>query len=337
MIRYLGGDRYWIDVNPGRRKQRVRRIVRGTRETAKRVVRAIHDRVLAEQFGWPQPRETKVRDVVRLVVQDYEDNDRKSVQDAREIAAFWESLSGGKLADDVSGDMLLDWARGWQRGGLTPARCNRRIAMLRRGYRLAANKTPPLVSGIPPWTRLAEAPARVGFFEWERFVSVRNALPRHARLPVTIAYWTGMRAGETHGLLWKAIRLDRKRKVVFIQLDRTKNNEPRLIAMQGDLYNALNAAREEADEDCPWVCQYRGARLRSVRTTGDHLRKIRAGALGESRGAGLTSTQVPRPADPRSASDRRSEHGQRWRVSEGGDGGERAQNGERVQSLSDRL
>lgn len=262
----LGGGRFHIDFHPGRHKERVRRVVRGER-AAQRILNTLQERAYAEQFGWPVQGTTTVKEICELVVQDYVDNNRKTQDDAREFLTFWDGQCGGKLADDVTGDLLKDWARAWRKGGLSSARCNRRIAFLLRGFRLASEKTPPIVKVIPSWSKLAEAPPRQGFREWEEFVAIREALPLHGRIPVSIEYWTGMRSGEVHELLWVQVRFDHTNKVVHIRLPDSKSGRPRLIAMGGDLYEHMREWHVYTRKyPCEYVCHRKGKRVKSIKT-----------------------------------------------------------------------
>ena len=114
-------------------------------------------------------------------------------------------------------------------------------------------------------------PPRSGFFIWEQFTSLRDALPPHARVPVTIDYWSGIRWGEITSLIWNQVLLDHRHQIVRIALAGadTKTSEPRALVMGGDLYDVLRTWEEATrvtHPECPWVCHYEGHRLKSIRT-----------------------------------------------------------------------
>lgn len=269
MIKKLSEGKWLVDFQPRRHAPRVRRTVYGSKSLAEHVLSDLRLRTLAEQFGWPQPSDTTVKQLIERVTQDYSDNSRKSLKSAHQIGKFWKDWCGGKRAEDITGEMLKDWAREWIAGGLSPARCNRRIRFLLRGYTLGIKSDPPLISRKPAWKDLAEAKPRSGFREWDEFVKIRQVLPEHARIPVTIEYWTGMRSGEVHSLQWPQVRFDHKERVVYIHLPDSKSGEPRLVAMSGDLYDTLWSWRRRTQSrhpNCFWVCQYRGRHCRSIRT-----------------------------------------------------------------------
>ncbi len=272
MIKKLTDGRYLIDFHPHRQARRIRRIIKGPRTIAERALRALEDRALRQQFGWPERSTITIDDLVALVVADYEANQRKSLNSARQLRAFWKNAAGSQPAEQVSGDMLKAWAMNWKKDeNLSNARVNRRMSFLLRGYRLAQESDPPKVEKVPCWRKLKEAPPRCGFREWEEFFEVRNVLPPHAKIPVTIEYWTGMRSGETLDLEWKQVHLDHTNRIVTIILAgaNTKTSEPRMVVMGGDLYQTLDIWYRETRKQfptCPWVCHLNERRLRSIKT-----------------------------------------------------------------------
>ncbi|WP_447973945.1 tyrosine-type recombinase/integrase [Nitrospira sp. Kam-Ns4a] len=270
-ITRLGEKRYRITWHQGRGKPNLRRIIHGTREQAERVLAQLRARALEAQFGLTPTRpETPVSVLTALVVTDYRNNNYKSLKSALQLQAFWDRLAGTQRAEAITGDQLQRWATEWRRAGLSPARVNRRMAFLLRGYRLALRAQPPLVTRLPPWTKLAEAPPRSGFWTWEDFVRVRALLPPHARIPVTIMFWLGTRLGETLALTWRQVRFDHTQRLVEIQLEAadTKTKEARRAFLGGDLYETLWAWKQASEAfKTPWVCHRQGKRLTSIRNS----------------------------------------------------------------------
>jgi integrase len=269
-IRRLGEKRYLITWHLGRGKPNIRRVIHGTREQAERALDALRARVLAQDFGWTTRTTTPVAALTALVVTAYRLNNYRSLHSALQLQRFWDQLAGTRLAESLTGEQLQQWATAWRAAGLSPARVNRRMAFLLRGYRLGLRAQPPLVTRLPAWTKLQEAPPRSGFVRWADFVRLRAALPPHARIPVTIAYWLGTRMGETLRLTWRQVRFDHARRLVEIQLDAqdTKTKEARRAFLGGDLYETLWAwAQASQPLQTPWVCHYHGRRLTSIRTS----------------------------------------------------------------------
>ncbi|MBI3593737.1 MAG: site-specific integrase [Nitrospirae bacterium] len=101
-----------------------------------------------------------------------------------------------------------------------------------------------------------------GFFGKEDYLSLKDALPVHLRVPFVIAYWTGMRSGEIFQLKWNQINLDEG----WIRLDSgtTKNDKGRLIPLVKEVCEMLSHWKKVSViqcPTCPWVCHNQGERL----------------------------------------------------------------------------
>lgn len=111
-------------------------------------------------------------------------------------------LTGGAAVD-------LSFIAHRQSEGLTNGTINRELAALKRMFRLAGQQTPPLVITTPHIPHLQENNVRQGFFTEDQFKILRAVLPVHVKVPLIMAYWTGMRAGEICRLQWDHLDLER--------------------------------------------------------------------------------------------------------------------------------
>ena len=118
------------------------------------------------------------------------------------------------------------------------------LACLKRMFKLALQQTPSKVARIPHIPMLEERNIRSGFFEHEDFLALRGVLPDYAKVPVTIAYYSGMRMGEVFSLDWTEGKLYLKAH--------TKTDTPRVLYLTGDLLRVLTVC-EEKWPDCPWI------------------------------------------------------------------------------------
>ena len=271
MIKKIKDGHWLIDFHLSRDEPRIRRQVVGPRSLAERIETDLRLRRLNEQFGWPEPNQITISDVVDLAFQDYEDNRRRSIKSARELRNFWKKVAGSSLADTVSSDRLKQWAAEWIREQRTStSRVNRRMNFLLKGYRLAGKSELAKIARIPHWKNLKKPPPRTGFREWDEFVRVRASLPPHAKVIVTICYWTDMRTGEVMSLRWLQVKFDSRKKAVTMELSGadTKTGEPRMVIMGGDLYNTLVSWYKDTHgqyPQCEWVAHFKGRRVNSIR------------------------------------------------------------------------
>lgn len=188
-ITNVGPKRFRINWNQGARGKNIRLIVSGTRETAEKILHEKREEFYSGKFGIHVEKDTPVSTLVQLVHDDYLSNGYKDLRNALIHKKFWVDLCGTRRAESIDSAQLSSWAKQWREEGLSPARVNRRVSFLLRGFRLGVEKG--LVASMPKWTALKEAPPRSGTRTWEEFTAVRSILPPHARVPVTIEYWLG--------------------------------------------------------------------------------------------------------------------------------------------------
>lgn len=205
----------------------------------------------------------KFTDLVDLFLRDYAINKRRSAKRAEQLASnlkgFFEGYRAVQVADKVS-----EYIDKRQTEGATNGTINRELSALRRMFTLGRKKR--MVAGDFDLDMLEENNIRSGFFEHEEFLALRGAIADHARLPITIAYYTGMRLGEIFNLKWDQINLT-EGKILLSPLQ-TKNKTPRTVYLRGELYQAFMMAKEIRDRKypgCLWVCHLNGSRIKSIR------------------------------------------------------------------------
>ena len=218
-----------------------------------------------------QAERVTVADLLALVVADYRRQGRKRISDALEMQRFWVGLAGDRKATTITGSQLTAWADEWIQDGYANSTANRRIEKLLRGYALAKEADLPLLLTGPKWKKLKENPARSGWMEWATFAQIREALPAHARVPVTLAFWTGMRMGEITQLRRAQVTFDDQKQGMALTLggDQTKTSQARTIVWTGDLYETLTAWEQETARTfpfCRWLCHRSGKPLGTIDT-----------------------------------------------------------------------
>lgn len=119
---------------------------------------------------------------------------------------------------------------------------------------------------------LTESNVRTGFFEYEEFLAVREALPSFLRPVVTFGYYTGWRVTEILNLQWRQANLEAGE--VRLDPGTTKNKDGRVIYLDGELLETMKEQRafvfslqRERGEIIPWVF--------INPSTGDRIRNFR--------------------------------------------------------------
>jgi len=110
---------------------------------------------------------------------------------------------------------------------------------------------------------LKESNSRKGFFEYDQFLALKDALPAHLKPVVTFAYHIGWRLGEIRNLIWDKIDL----KLGIIRLDpgETKNEEARTIYLFDELIALMKALHSNRRLGCPFVFHREGKQIGEFR------------------------------------------------------------------------
>ena len=232
-------------------------------------------------------RTVRIKRLLDLLLDNYQDNRPRSFDWARLVVkVHLEPFFGATRAVALSSAKLDAYKRG-RRRLVKGSTINREFALLHRALTLGADQRPPLVvrTKIPKFPFLPEPPARKGFFEYEEFTGLRWELPEPLRPVITFAYNTGCRKGETLRIEWTQV--DLAAREVRLHSDDTKNSEPRILPLFGELYEMikmLDEKRRTLYPDCKWVFTRDGRnRIKSFRGAWDEASK-RAGLWDEDTG-----------------------------------------------------
>jgi integrase len=207
---------------------------------------------------------TTFEDLVKLHRQDLEINGKETWR-ADHYIAHLNRFFADHMATEITTPRINDYILKRKSEGAANGTINRELRGLGRMFRIASQQTPPLVLYLPNIPHLREDNIRKGFFTEEEYRLLYAALPDHLKIPLTIGYWTGMRAGEILNLCWDQINLEEGR--VRLEPGTTKNGHGRTVPLVAEVRDALADWREATLTDypeCSWVCHYRGRRLQKV-------------------------------------------------------------------------
>ncbi len=168
-------------------------------------------------------------------------------------------------ARKVTTDTVNKFIASLRAEGYSPASINRSCAAVQRMFRLAqcARK----VHQIPHFGKRPERNTRTGFFSVDDYRALLGVLPDYFKAPFAVGFWTGVRIGEICSLRWSQI--DFFENKIHLREGETKNGEPRVVPMPGELRQIPLAHRSA----CPagfdeFVCYRIGrkgaTRLRAV-------------------------------------------------------------------------
>jgi len=250
---YRRGRMWWIKFYDNGRPRY--ESSRSTKETdAKRLLSLRLGQVEQGNCPAPEAQRTTFEDLAHDLENEYKANGRRSLGHLKVRITHLRRFFGSMRAASITTSEVQKYIIKRQGEGASTATINRDLAALRRMFSLAAKATPPRVARVPYIPTLQEDNARKGFFEYEEFERVRAALPKHLKSLVTFAYHTGWRKSEMTNLTWDQV--DLHTGTVRLEPGTTKNRQPRMIFLAGELLDVVTRQRETRDllyPDCPWV------------------------------------------------------------------------------------
>lgn len=212
-----------------------------------------------------QTERMQFEELVQDLLNEYQANDRKSlIWLRRRIRRHLTPFFAGERVVNITSDRVRAYAVNRQQHNASNGTINRELAALKRMFNLAAKTTPPKIVRVPYIPMLKERNVRKGFFEHQEYLALRNALPNYVRPVLTFGYYTGARLGEILSLHWNQVNL--ASRTVHLEPGTTKNDQPRTIALAGELYETIKMQKEIRDiefPDCAHVFFHRGKRITS--------------------------------------------------------------------------
>ena len=138
---------------------------------------------------------------------------------------------------------LLRLAQAWRNARLTPATVNRRLAILRRAYRLGKLKLDPQCLDFTDLF-LEENSPRGRYITADAFTAIHAHLPAHLQDFFEFAYLCGVRKQQLARTTWA--HLNAEAWIVTWQPDEVKSKKPHVLPLDGrplELLRARHAAR----------------------------------------------------------------------------------------------
>jgi integrase len=258
---YKRGSIYWIKYYRGGKPYY--ESTKSTKEAeAKRMLRQRLGQISEGRFFGLRPERVTFDDLAKDFVNDYRINGKRSLDKAERSVRHLHGFFAGMRAVAITTDQVRTYIGERQNEGVSNGEINRELAALKRMFNLALQQTPPKVPQKPYIPMLKEGSPRAGFFEHDEFLALRAALPLELRPVVTFAYYTGWRKREVLGMTWD--RVDLQARTARLNPGTTKNDDGRIIYLDGELYTTLGELKRQ-NPFGRWVFHRHGEPIKDFR------------------------------------------------------------------------
>lgn len=250
---YKRGETWWMSFSYNAKQMRTS-CETGNKKLAEQIYYKTITQITEGKFLEIQARDTNFEDMCDDLIADYKMNKRKSTDRAQRSINHLMRFFARMKAREITSDLIKHYYLKRQEEKADNGTINRELAALKRMFNIAYNATPPKVVNVPCIPHLKENPPRKGFFEHSEHIALMKYLPDYLKSVESMYYDTGMRREEILGLKWPQIDVETGR--IELEAGTTKNGEPRIIYIDGELLDLIRMQKSLRDGNfpvCPWV------------------------------------------------------------------------------------
>jgi integrase len=157
----------------------------------------------------------------------------------------------GRLAASVSTQDARNYRAERTANGVKDSTVNKELKHLLAAFNFGKKQTPKTVTDTPYFPMVAVDNIRTGFLEVPEYRRLLEFLPASLKLFLVLAYHGGCRLSELTNLQWSQVR----RRLGFIELQKTKNGKDRNFPIYGDMEEWLDKQEQIREAECP-ACQH---------------------------------------------------------------------------------
>jgi len=195
-------------------------------------------------------------DLCKLIRDDYAVNDYRSTATLNFTIGHLEGFFKLDRAVDITPDRVLAYQQERLSEGAARRTVNIEVATLGRMLALAVNLGK--ISWRPKFKLLDGEKVREGFLQHGEFLAIVDNLPEYLKDFIPFIYYGGWRKGAARNLQWKDIDLETR--TARLAIKSSKNKEPWVLPLAGQLWDIIERRLEQRRLDCPYVFHYRNGK-----------------------------------------------------------------------------
>lgn len=215
-----------------------------------------------------------LEDILNLVITDYTTHERTSITSLPgKVKALREAFPDLAL-EEFCYDVIDEAAKVWTAEDVRTATVNRRLAMLKRAFKLG-RRHGLLSFPLPEFPHYTEHNTRTGYLDEDTASQMWQLLPRGLSDFCRFLYACGMRKGQAAKLTWDMVIGDE----LHIPAKLCKAREPMILPLRGELQRVIDSCRTYRQESIPFIFHF------EAKPIGDFRKKWReaAWAVGKSK------------------------------------------------------
>jgi integrase len=246
-----------------------RQVRASTKKTDREAAQAVLDRTLEDvRRGEATPQEHRLRvgDLWDLLRVNYEVNQRRSRSTVGYVFRHVLDYFGPRTkAIRLTSDRLERYVQQRQTEGAAIASINMELAMIGRAFTLAIRAKRIGRNRMPYLPKLTLDPSRVrqGFLTRQEVDTLRQYLPTDLADVVHFLFWSTWRVGEARTLQWRDY--DRTDRMLRLRPEHSKNQQPRVLPVEGELATVIERRLKVRRLDCPYIFHRNGLRIGDFR------------------------------------------------------------------------
>jgi len=207
---------------------------------AKKLLKRRLGEIALGRFTGPKAEKVLLSELAEDLFTDYRIRGRRNQENVKSKVNHLLAYFRHDRVKTITTDRIKAYIARRQEAGAAAAQINRELAAFKRMLNLAVQAEK--ITHAPYVPMLTENIVRTGFFEYEEFLALREALPTFVRPVVTFGYYTGWRVAEILNLQWRQVDLN----AAEVRLDpgTTESGEGRVIYLDGELLNTMEQQRD---------------------------------------------------------------------------------------------